>query len=134
MRVLVCGSRDEDRDTEGFVYAFLEGFHMARLRGAEPITLLIHGASTGVDSYADWWGKTRLGVDAVKAFPAHWKHKMCAPGCTQIVGKAAGPIRNQQMLDEGKPDLVIAFPGGIGTADMVHRAGIAKIMVIKAEP
>ena len=36
-------------------------------------------------------------------------------------GKAAGPIRNQKMLDEC-PDLVVAFPGGKGTADMVRRA------------
>jgi UDP-N-acetylmuramoylalanine-D-glutamate ligase len=31
------------------------------------------------------------------------------------------------MLDEGKPDLVVAFPGGRGTANMVqqaHRAGV----------
>jgi hypothetical protein len=26
------------------------------------------------------------------------------------------------MLDEGKPDLVVAFPGGGGTKDMVRRA------------
>ena len=45
-------------------------------------------------------------------FPADWKtHK-----------KGAGPIRNQQMIDEGKPDLVVALPGGRGTADMVRRA------------
>jgi hypothetical protein len=44
-------------------------------------------------------------------------------------GKAAGPIRNQRMIDEGKPDLVIAFPGGRGTADMVSRAKKAGIPV-----
>jgi hypothetical protein len=32
-------------------------------------------------------------------------------------GNAAGPIRNQQMLDWG-PDLVVAFAGGTGTAGM----------------
>jgi hypothetical protein len=26
------------------------------------------------------------------------------------------------MLDEGKPDLVVAFPGGGGTKDMITRA------------
>jgi hypothetical protein len=31
------------------------------------------------------------------------------------LGKKAGPLRNQRMLDEGKPDLVVAFPGGGGT-------------------
>src|SRR5262249_16770583 len=38
------------------------------------------------------------------------------------LGKKAGPLRNQRMLDEGKPDLVVAFPGGGGTKDMVRRA------------
>ena len=42
-------------------------------------------------------------------------------------GKKAGPLRNQQMLEEGKPDLVVAFPGGNGTADMVRRAKKANI-------
>lgn len=45
---------------------------------------------------------------------------------------AAGPIRNQQMLDDGKPDLVVAFPGGKGTADMVRRARVAGIPTIEA--
>jgi hypothetical protein len=33
------------------------------------------------------------------------------------------------MIDEGKPDLVIAFPGGRGAADMVSRAIKAGIRV-----
>ena len=42
-------------------------------------------------------------------------------------GKAAGPLRNQKMIDEHKPDMVVAFPGGTGTADMIRRAKIARI-------
>jgi predicted Rossmann-fold nucleotide-binding protein len=54
-------------------------------------------------------------------FPANWpKH-----------GKGAGFIRNQQMLNEGKPDLMIAFPGGKGTADMIEKAIKAGIKVIE---
>lgn len=48
-------------------------------------------------------------------------------------GRAAGPIRNQQMLDEGKPHLVVAFPGGTGTADMVRRAQAAGVLVLVGE-
>ncbi|HVM95122.1 MAG TPA: hypothetical protein VMT89_01980, partial [Candidatus Acidoferrales bacterium] len=44
-------------------------------------------------------------------------------------GRAAGPIRNQQMLTEGKPDLVVAFPGGRGTRDMVNKAKAANVAV-----
>jgi hypothetical protein len=45
-------------------------------------------------------------------------------------GRSGGPKRNQQMLEEGKPDLVLAFPGGRGTADMVRRApsGVPKVL------
>lgn len=35
------------------------------------------------------------------------------------------------MIDEGKPDLVVAFPGGRGTADMVNKALAAGIKVIR---
>ena len=44
-------------------------------------------------------------------------------------GRSAGPIRNQAMLDEGRPDLVVAFPGHHGTADIVRRARAAGIKV-----
>lgn len=45
-------------------------------------------------------------------------------------GNAAGPIRNQQMIDEGEPDLVVAFPGSSGTLDMIKRSQKAGIEVI----
>ena len=55
----------------------------------------------------------------IEEFPANWaKH-----------GNMAGPIRNQAMLVKGKPDLVLAFPGGRGTADMVNRARVSKVPV-----
>jgi hypothetical protein len=48
-------------------------------------------------------------------------------------GKGAGPIRNQQMLDEGQPDVVLAFhddlPNSKGTKDMIRRAKKAGIPV-----
>ena len=47
------------------------------------------------------------------------------------LGRKAGPIRNQQMLDEGRPTLVVAFPGGRGTADMIRRARSAGVEVIE---
>lgn len=39
-------------------------------------------------------------------FPAKWNEH----------GKAAGPIRNQQMLTEGKPDVVFAFHDDIASS------------------
>ena len=40
-------------------------------------------------------------------------------------------IRNQEMLDEGLPDLVVAFPGGKGTAHMVKIAQKANVMMLQ---
>ena len=61
-----------------------------------------------------------LGI-AVESYPAQW-HRY---------GRAAGPIRNLQMLVEGKPDAVLAFNNCIeksrGTKDMVARATEAGI-------
>jgi YspA, cpYpsA-related SLOG family len=80
-----------------------------------PIALLIHGAARGADSTAAQWAKNRNVPQA--PFPADWeKH-----------GKAAGPIRNQQMIDEGRPDAFHQFPGGNGTADMAKRCKRASI-------
>jgi predicted Rossmann-fold nucleotide-binding protein len=36
------------------------------------------------------------------------------------------------MLAEGRPDAVIAFPGGKGTADMVRKARAAGLPVVEA--
>lgn len=85
--------------------------------------VVIHGGARGADSLAGRWARETHGV-VEETFPADWdKH-----------GKAAGPIRNQQMLDEGRPNLVVAFPGGAGTADMVRRSRSAGLLVLRVEP
>lgn len=116
-RVLVCGGRDyADRAK---VFATLDRLH-ARM----PISVLIHGAARGADSLGAAWGEAVLGKDNVKPFPADWTR----------YGKRAGPLRNQQMIDEGKPDFVVAFPGDTGTADMVRRAKAAGIRGMMVTP
>lgn len=110
-RVLVCGGRDyADVDT---LYRVLDASHKAK-----PIGVVISGMARGADSMAAAWADER-GIQ-VAPFPADWKAN----------GKAAGPLRNQQMLDEGKPDIVIAFPGGAGTKDMARRARKAGLVVL----
>jgi hypothetical protein len=112
MRVLVCGGRGyADRD---WLFRELDGLKLAR-----GITVVISGCAPGADTLGIEWAELR-NIEIAR-FPADWqKH-----------GRAAGPIRNQQMLDEGRPDLVIAFPGGRGTADMVRRATKAGIETIQ---
>lgn len=107
MKVLVCGGRYFHNVP--YIRKVLDTVHAQR-----PITLLIHGAARGVDSLAGAWGKGK-GV-RVAEFPAEWK---------RFGAQAAGAIRNGRMMAEGQPDLVVAFPGGNGTRDMVHRARLA---------
>ncbi len=82
---------------------------------------IVHGAATGADSMAGDLGE-RLSVDVVQC-PADWKKH----------GRAAGPIRNKEMLAH-KPAKVIAFPGGRGTKDMVEKARLAGITVVEIKP
>lgn len=117
MKVLVCGSRN---------YTDFRTIcrELDKLHATNPIALVIEGGAKGADTIArNWGGFHRV---PVKTFPADWeKH-----------GRAAGPIRNKQMLDEGKPDLVVAFPkdGKLnatkGTANMVKQARERGIEVI----
>lgn len=82
--------------------------------------VLVHGGATGADTLcARLW--TEQGWP-VEPHPADWMK----------YGKIAGPIRNQEMVDSGL-DLLVAFPGGAGTADMVRRAELAGVKVIFAE-
>lgn len=108
MRVLVCGGREfRDRNR---VFAVLDAL-------TPPVSTVIHGAARGADALADEWARAR-GVP-VERFPADWtRHE-----------RAAGPLRNARMLTEGRPDRIVAFPGGRGTADMLARGRLARIMV-----
>jgi len=91
------------------------------------ISLLIHGGARGADTLCAQWA-SRKGVP-VFHIAAEWNK----------YGNAAGPIRNQRMIDEGAPDACVAFRGGDGTADMKRRvlqAGIPlwDTATIRAQP
>jgi UDP-N-acetylmuramoylalanine-D-glutamate ligase len=114
MRVLVCGGRDYND------WARLEDELNVIERTYGKLTI-ISGCARGADTLAIRYAEKYN--DPVEKFPADWeKH-----------GRGAGHIRNQQMLDEGKPDLVVAFPGGRGTANMIERARKAGVEVIQIE-
>ncbi len=113
MRVLICGGRDF-ADFES-LYNKLETFHTSEGKISE----VCHGGAAGADTAAGIWAKDEN--IPIKVYKANWKKH----------GKAAGPIRNQQMLDEFKPDAVIAFAGGKGTADMIRRAELNGVKVYR---
>ena len=109
VRVLVCGGRD---------YADEETLH-AILSDLHPSVVIHGGCASGADKLASRWVKASGTAEIVCL--ADWvTHR-----------RAAGPIRNQKMLDEHTPELVVAFPGGRGTADMVRRARKAGIPVLE---
>jgi len=102
--VAVTGGRDyRDRAR---VFAVLDAEHET-----DGIAVLVHGACrSGTDAFADEWAHSRK-VN-VKWYPARWEFE----------GHSAGPQRNRRMLDDAKPHLVIAFPGGRGTASCIAEA------------
>ena len=110
MKVLVCGGRAFD-DLPLF------DRRMDELHQRFKFTAVVHGGASGADTMAQFWaGFNGLPIEV---YHANWKKH----------GKAAGPIRNQRMIDEAKPDVVVAFAGGKGTADMKKRALAAGIGV-----
>lgn len=110
MKVLVCGGRDyRSRRT---VYRVLDDLAPS---------IVINGGATGADQLSAEWAIER-GVKLVQFF-AEWKR----------YGSSAGPRRNALMLSSSQPDLVVAFHGGRGTADMVRRAESFGVAVRKIE-
>lgn len=129
MKLLVCGGRrfgrthgpwssaaqkKADREREA-LFGILNEWHKRR-----PITCVIQGAASGADWLAAKWAEDN-GVTVMR-FPADW----------ETHGNAAGHVRNGQMLAEGQPDAVLAFPGGRGTDDMVRKSLAAGVAVARA--
>jgi SLOG family YspA-like protein len=113
-RVLVCGDRHW-RDNDLLICELNSLL-------SEDEMWVIAGGARGADTLAVLWALGR--GCGYTVFPAEWDR----------YGKAAGPRRNAQMLDEGKPDLVIAFHDNIeasrGTKDMVKRAKRAGVPIV----
>ena len=114
-RVLVCGGRDFH--TRSVVFSHLDGI-LARHKEI----VVIQGGASGADFEASMWAGQRQ--QECVCFKADWKK----------YGKAAGMIRNQKMLDESDPDLVLAFPGGRGTRNMTRIAEEAGVRVYRVGP
>lgn len=114
MRVLVCGSRDYTRGK--VIWTILDGFAHNNHN-----LVIIEGDAKGADKLAGAWADDAGPYVSHECYPANWDK----------YGKGAGPIRNKQMLDEGKPDLVLAFSDDIenskGTRNMLDQAKKADV-------
>lgn len=120
VRVLVCGSRTyKDEQT---IFKDLDDLYEAT-EGVRVEFVVIEGCAPGADSIAGDWAVQMADKGVLHMmFPAQWDR----------YGKAAGPIRNGEMLREGQPNVVLAYTDkplaeSRGTADMVQRAHIARL-------
>lgn len=108
MKILICGDRNWSDS----------GTILLRIERLPKNAIIISGGARGADTIAELIARS-IGMKT-QIFPAQWN----------LYGKAAGPIRNQQMLEEN-PDLVIAFHNDLnsskGTKDMINRAKKAGI-------
>jgi pyruvate/2-oxoacid:ferredoxin oxidoreductase alpha subunit len=109
MKIIVSGSRtywDESK-----IHAVLAKI-LWSLPINEPVTL-IHGGAKGADTIAATFGAS-VGLDVIEYQP-DWK----------AYGKAAGPIRNAQMVhDHSDADIVLVFWDGSskGAANLLEEA------------
>lgn len=111
MKVLVCGGRK-------FLLHWAVFDALDRLNTKHVFTRLIHGGAAGADSLSGKWAISRnISLTVVRA---NWLQ----------YGRAAGALRNTEMLKH-KPSLVVAFPGGTGTEDMVRKSLRARVPVAR---
>ncbi len=84
---------------------------------ANPGDIIVQGGAMGVDDLARQWARAN-GCE-VQTYAAEWSK----------YGPQAGPIRNREMLVKSAPRIVVAFPGGRGTANCIHQARVLGIHV-----
>lgn len=113
MKMLVCGGRTYSNNRR--MAEVLDELARRFL-----ISKVVHGAARGADTLAGLWARANKIEE--KAYPADWRKH----------GLSAGPIRNEAMLQQEHPDIIVAFPGGPGTRDMLRRTvkSEAKVYVI----
>lgn len=114
MRLIIAGGRHLD-DVAMIRRA------LTRIHATCPVTVLIHGGNGALGITAEDWARgMRLHV---VRYPANWRE----------LGKRAEAVRNAFMLEDSRPDMLLALPGGTDTADLVAHAIRARVPVYDAE-
>lgn len=127
MKILVCGATyftDYELFHDELCRIIYEKGHVKHMYPFEVFDIeIISGMAKGADTLAVQFAK-QYNLP-LHEFPADWNK----------YGKGAGPVRNQKMIDEGHPDLIVAFPMKIskGTRDMINRGLMEDIEVIVIE-
>lgn len=110
MRVIICGGRD-------YILNSFDYYELDKLHEKLKFTEVVSGGCAGADKGGESWATankipiTRFVPDWVKS------------------GKAAGPLRNEEMAEYS--DICVAFPGGAGTKDMITRAEAWQLKIYK---
>lgn len=112
MRIIIAGTRTFND------YALLKRKMDAITRKAKTV-IVISGGAEGADKLGERWAY-ECG-HSYEVYYADWNN----------LGKKAGPIRNSQMLGEGKADAVVVFWDGKspGTRDLLLKAGALDLPV-----
>lgn len=111
MIIIVCGGRDYTAREEAFRL-------LDQLHAAYPVTGVVQGEARGADTLGKQWAYSR-GITTY-SYPADW----------DAHGRKAGAIRNADMLKNNPPPTYcVAFPGGVGTADMIRKANKEGLVV-----
>lgn len=114
MRLLICGGRHFDEAAT--ILDELTRFHAHR-----PVTVLIHGGLPMIGTPAESWARQN-DVHVIR-YPANWT----------LLGKQAETRRNLFMLEDSRPDALLAFPGGRHTVELLQRARSISVPVILAK-
>jgi YspA, cpYpsA-related SLOG family len=113
MRLIVCGGR-HFRDM-----ALVEKA-LRRINAVRQIDVIVHGGSAGIGMPVETWGRE------------HDVHIIRYPPC-RSPGRSGDSKRDEFMLLDGRPDAVLAFPGGRRTKAFVELASAQRIPVIFAQ-
>ena len=120
MKVLVFGGRDFHN------YALVKKV-LDQVRPSH----IVHGAAGGADSLGGRYAREHN--IPCTPYPAFWKRMDPRTGRT-YTDRRAGINRNKRMLADSKPDLLIGFPGGTGTAHMRDHATSKGYRVVMIPP
>ncbi len=131
---VICGGRSYGRVPPGIADDLREHYEALAARERARLVQVLDAAvmrlgldrmavgdATGADALAAAWAEQRAIPFTV--FVADWSR----------LGNGAGPERNLRMLNETKPDFVIAFPGSKGTRNMVGLAEKAGVKVYRVD-
>lgn len=118
MKLLICGDRNYTGENQ-MKYYIENATRLIPYESLAKIDLIIEGGAKGADALAK-----KIAIEKnipVAEEKADWLHQ----------GRAAGPIRNQLMLDKYHPDIVLVFHHNItrslGSRDMMRKAVHAHI-------